>query len=93
MEVTTIATWRCKCELLWYNCGLHKHEASWKIDKGKGKDVGREKLLNLEKGVDKPMLVSRKGVSFHEVACTGMQPLVNNRFRLDPSSVLAARFP
>ena len=44
-EVATTATWRCKCELLWYKRGLHNHESSWKIDKGKGKNVGKGKAF------------------------------------------------
>ena len=92
-EVATTATWICKCELLMYKRGLHKHESTWEIDKGKGKDVGWEKHFVPELGIDRPMPVSRKRVSYHEVACIGMKPHANKRLRLDPSSALASRFP
>ena len=80
-EVATTASWRCKRELLWYKCGLHKHEPTWKIDKGKGKNVGKGKHFNPDLGIDHPMPVSRKRISCSEVACIGMQPLANKRLR------------
>ena len=92
-EVTAAASWRCKCQLLWYKCGLHKHESTWKIDEGEGKNVGREKHFKSELGIDRPMPVSRKRVSCNEVVCIGMQPLANKRLRLDPDTALASRFP
>ena len=82
-EVTATASWRCPCDLLWSECGLHKHEAVWKVDKGKASDARRVKQADLEKGVDKPMPVSRKTAHPHEAVCIGMQPLTNKRFRQD----------
>ena len=80
-EVTTTTSWGCRCELLWYKCGLHKHETAWNADKGKSKHVVEGKHFNPDAGVDRPMLVSRKRPSPIEVACTGMQPLANKRLR------------
>ena len=72
---------------------MHKHESTWKIDKGRGNNVGRGKHFNPELGIDRPMPVSRKRVSCSEVVCIGIQPLANKRLRLDPNSALTNRFP
>ena len=94
-EVTTAASWRCRCDLLWIKCGLHKHEVKWRNNKGKMHVAGRKKQVNLEKGVVKPMPVARVAVRMHEAACTGMQPLMSDlrRMRLPRGSKLAGRFP
>ena len=95
-EITTAASWRCKCNLLWIKCGLHKHETKQRISKGKTHEAEKMRQMRLSKGVVKPMPKMRVAIQMHEVACIGMQQLVpeQKRLRLDPTkhSRLAAKF-